>query len=176
MLTNAVWVRTRRQGTRKDLSQVKGEEMWRQEKKYLSLRPEKRWRTRECREDTLTSGKLLLLNCNDGREGLREIIYGGENHWWRWNHRDGVEWVEGKSFLELSNIELKKQDGQNRVGRKKILFFSKRKTESRLRREKKRKAQAVLSEWDKSWLCWKKRGSAVEIWLAAVQNALRLEL
>lgn len=56
----------------------------------------------------------------------------------------GMEWVEGKSFLELTNIELKKRDGQNRVGRKRILFFSERKTESRPRR--KRKAQAVLSE------------------------------
>lgn len=53
-------------------------------------------------------------------------------------------WVDGKSFLELTNIELKKRDGQNRVGRKRILLFSERKTESRPRR--KRKAEAVLSE------------------------------
>lgn len=48
-----------------------------------------------------------------------------------------VEWVESKSFLELTYIELKERDGQNRVGRKRILFFSERKTESRPRREKK---------------------------------------
>lgn len=53
---------------------------------------------------------------------------------------DGIiqmEWVEGKSFLELTYTELKERDGQNRVGRKRILFFSERKTESRPRREKK---------------------------------------
>uniref|UniRef100_A0A8C1YYN6 Dystrophin related protein 2 n=1 Tax=Cyprinus carpio TaxID=7962 RepID=A0A8C1YYN6_CYPCA len=40
-------------------------------------------------------------------------------------------------LLQLTCIELKERDGQNRVGRKRILFFSERKTESRPRREKK---------------------------------------
>jgi len=94
----------------------------------------------ECREDSLTSGKLLLVNCKDGKEEVERDYIGGEHYWWRWNHRD---WVGGgKSFLELTNIELKKRDGQNWVGRKRILFFSESKTESRPRR--KRKAQARL--------------------------------
>lgn len=50
--------------------------------------------------------------------------------------------MEGKSFLALTNIELKKRDGQNRVGRKKILFFCGKKTESRPRREKKSSGSA----------------------------------
>lgn len=44
---------------------------------YPLLRPEKRWRTSECREDTLTSGKLLLVNCKDGKEEVeRDYIWG----------------------------------------------------------------------------------------------------